>query len=260
MSFGAIDYLLSIKDSINFHPNLLEEQLFTQLRRLQQSRSSKDAKAVQPSVLSLVYKLDSLINQSNQLDSNEKAKAKIICRTLVQFCQHEASESPEVRAKFMAENVAHIMELEGKETNVILSAHNGHVAKALHFKEFGYYLRQKFQEQYYAVGFDFNRGSLQGFDFEGEQVRWKAYELKPAQKHSLGDVLLGCQKDLLFLDLRQAKNNRTLPKWFTKIQTCGDILGCYGQKGCNKRYWRINLAESYDAILFLKQTERAHRL
>lgn len=260
MSFGAVDYLLSIKDKINYIPNSNEEQLFIKLQQLQQTRERKEAKLLQPLLTALITKLYILINQSTQLENTDKLKARIICRTLEQFCENEASGTDETRAKFMAENVLHIMEIEGTDTKIVLSAHNGHIYKALKAKEFGYYLAKEFGEKYYSVGFDFNRGKIQGFDFIDDKVHWKEYELEPAKKNTLGDVLLICQKDFMFLDLRQSKNNKSLPKWFYKNQTCGDILGCYGQKGCNKRYWKINIPESYDAIVFFKQTERANKI
>lgn len=260
MAFGAIDYLLSIQDEINYIPNQHEEQLFIQLQQLQQTRESKEAKLLQPLLTAWIAKLNALINQSTQLDNADKLKARIICRSLEQFCENEVSGTDETRARFMAENVAHIMELEGADTKIVLSAHNGHIFKAPKAQEFGHYLEKEFGEKYYAVGFDFNRGKIQGFDFTDDAVHWKEYELTPAKRNTLGDILLQCRKDYMFLDLRQARNNSSLPKWFYKHQTCGDILGCYGQKGCNKRYWRINISESYDAIVFFKQTERANKI
>ena len=260
MATGAIDYIFGIKDKINYTPTQSDEQLLANLKLLQKTRASDDAKLLQPLLTILIEKLNKLIEQSSLIDHTEKIKARIICRTLAQFCENEINNNNETRAKFMAENVKHIVDLEGENSKIILSAHNGHIYKDPAAKEFGYYLNQLFANKYYAIGFEFNKGKIQGFDFIDDKLMWKEYDLQAAAPKSLGDVLLKGNKDFLFLDLYQAQNNNTLPKWFYKKQKCGDILGCYGQKGCNKRYWHIVLSKSYDAILFIKATERAKKI
>ena len=61
-------------------------------------------------------------------------------------------------------------------------------------------------------------------------------------------------KDCL-LDLSGSK-----PDWFFKKQTVSDIMGCFGQKGCMGRYTKINLALSYDGIVYIEYTEAVNRM
>ncbi|MBS0030858.1 erythromycin esterase family protein [Chitinophaga sp. 22321] len=77
------------------------------------------------------------------------------------FDREEYASDPLNRDKFMAENI--IAEQTSHQLKTMIWAHNVHIAKdttMAQFKGMGYYLQQKFGENFYVLGFDTFKGSV----------------------------------------------------------------------------------------------------
>ena len=155
----------------------------------------------------------------------------------------------------MAENVHHILDIEGKNIKMVLSAHNGHIMTNPKEKETGYWLKQIFGAKYYAIGYEFNQGKILGFDIVDDEIVFRELTIAPSAKGTMGNLLSNFVGKDCLLDLSGSK-----PNWFLKKQTVSDIMGCYGQKGCMNRYTKTNLALSYDGIVYIEYTEAAKRM
>jgi erythromycin esterase-like protein len=155
----------------------------------------------------------------------------------------------------MADNVQHILEIEGNNIRLVLSAHNGHISTNPREKDMGYWLKLNLGAKYYAVGYEFNEGKILGFDIVDEEVIFRELTITPAAKGTMGNLLSNFVGKDCLLDLSGSK-----PDWFLKKQTVSDIMGCFGQKGCMGRYTKINLALSYNGIVYIEYTEAAKRM
>jgi erythromycin esterase len=82
-----------------------------------------------------------------------------------------SNKSGTIRDVAMAENVNWLLNFEGADSKIILWAHNGHIQKIKydlkrrdHYR-MGMELKKRFGGQYYAVGFDFDKGSFSAVNY-----------------------------------------------------------------------------------------------
>ncbi|MBK6698363.1 MAG: erythromycin esterase family protein [Saprospiraceae bacterium] len=135
------------------------------------------------------------------------------------------------------------------------SAHNGHLTKYAKQKETGYWLK-KYGQRYYAIGYEFHQGNTLGFDFIDNELVFREITIEPSKYGTLGFLLSTLVGQDCYIDLV----GKSIPEWFNQKQLCSDLLGCYGQKGCNQRYTKVIIAESYDGIIYIDKTEAANKM
>lgn len=115
-------------------------------------------------------KEDLLLEIKAQVDALSSPHAKIISRAItnvldsVKYYELDFNDYVKVnnvRDKFMAENVKWISDFERSEGNdlLLISGHNGHLAKSAKFYEpMGSHLKKIFGEKYFIIGTDFYKG------------------------------------------------------------------------------------------------------
>lgn len=257
MSKGSVDYLKYISHIIEYNFSLEELSLLDDLLQLQSTRDKRLAQRIYPLLLNFISSHAKRISDSNQ-HMNFKKTSLTVLNNLKYFCDTERNSENQNglnRARFMADNVQHILDIEGKNLKMVLSAHNGHIMTNPKKKETGYWLKQIFGPKYYAIGYEFNQGKILGFDIVDEEVIFRELTIAPSAKGTMGNLLSNFVGKDCLLDLSGSK-----PNWFLKKQTVSDIMGCYGQKGCMNRYTKNNLALSYDGIVYIEYTEAAERM
>lgn len=104
----------------------------------------------------------------SKLNEEIKSKSKLNNNDFVQFKKHisllhQATllSNPLARDKFMAENIIDFQ--ANNKTKTIIWAHNVHLSKDTTMAEcqgMGYHLKEKYSNQYYAIGFDTFQGSV----------------------------------------------------------------------------------------------------
>lgn len=257
MSKGGVDYLKSGSHIIEHNFSLEELSLLDDLLQLQRTRDKRLAQRIYPLLLNFISSHAKRISDSNQ-DVTFKKTSLTVLKNLQYFCDTERNSENQNglnRARFMADNIHHILDIEGKNIKMVLSAHNGHIMTNPKEKETGYWLKQIFGAKYYAIGYEFNQGKILGFDFVDDEIVFRELTIAPSAKGTLGNLLSNFVGKDCLLDLSGSKSN-----WFLKKQTVSDIMGCYGQKGCMGRYAKTNLALSYDGIVYIEYTEAAKRM
>ena len=257
MSKGSVDYLKSGSHIIEHNFSLEELSLLDDLLQLQRTRDKRLAQRIYPLLLNFISSHAKRISDSNQHMTFKKTSLTVL-NNLKYFCDTERNSENQNglnRARFMAENVHHILDIEGKNIKMVLSAHNGHIMTNPKEKETGYWLKQIFGAKYYAIGYEFNQGKILGFDIVDDEIVFRELTIAPSAKGTMGNLLSNFVGKDCLLDLSGSK-----PNWFLKKQTVSDIMGCYGQKGCMNRYTQTNLALSYDGIVYIEYTEAAKRM
>jgi erythromycin esterase len=257
MSKGSVDYLKSGSHIIEHNFSLEELSLLDDLLQLQRTRDKRLAQRIYPLLLNFISSHAKRISDSNQHMTFKKTSLTVL-NNLKYFCDTERNSENQNglnRARFMADNVQHILDIEGKNIKMVLSAHNGHIMTNPKEKETGYWLKQIFGAKYYAIGYEFNQGKILGFDIVDDEIVFRELTIAPSAKGTMGNLLSNFVGKDCLLDLSGSK-----PNWFLKKQTVSDIMGCYGQKGCMNRYTKTNLALSYDGIVYIEYTEAAKRM
>lgn len=258
MAKGGVEYLKSIQRLIDYNFTNSDSILLKDLLKLQSTRDKQLARSILPRLSVFTITLETKILESDQNEDFKKTTITVI-KNLLYFCKTEINSERTNslnRAKYMAENIGHILDIEGSSTKLVLSAHNGHLTIYPKEEETGYWLKIKFGTKYYAFGYEFNQGKILGFDIVNNEVISRNLVIKPAKKGSLGHLLSSAVRHDCILDLRSSNT----PKWFYKKQLCSDVLGCYGQIGCNKRYHKINVGRSFDGNIFIQETVASRRI
>lgn len=257
MSKGSIDYLKSVSHIIGYNFNDQELSLLEDLLQLQRIRDKRLAQRIHPLLSNFITSYAKRISDSDQHTTFKKTSL-IVLNNLKYFCDTERNGENQNglnRARFMADNVQHILDIEGNNIKMVLSAHNGHITANPREKDMGYWLKLNLGAKYYAIGYEFNEGKILGFDIVDEEVIFRELTIAPAAKGTMGNLLSNFVGKDCLLDLSGSK-----PDWFFKQQTVSDIMGCFGQKGCMGRYTKNNLALSYDGIVYIEYTEAAKRM
>jgi erythromycin esterase len=159
----------------------------------------------------------------------------------------------------MAENVQWILNFEGRSNRMIVWAHNRHIQKRFHSEfvahSLGYYLSQMFDEEFYSLGFDFNKGGFIAID-EGLQV----HKVGDAKARSTGSIFAQCEISQFFFDFKLASLNPDM-KIFLNKKLKSRSIGSYFKPSKEKSYYLTGpLNDLYDGLIFLNQVSSAKLL
>jgi len=175
---------------------------------------------------------------------------------LEQYTKFISAPYSHVRDNDMYENVLKILKLEQPTGKAFVWAHNEHINKkqygSYNIKSLGAHLKNHFKEAYYAVGFDFGNGIVEGFKVKNGTVIGKTlYTLDKPYKNTFAATLFAANPDIYFLDMENAKSNPKAIKFFSsKLEQL--FIGGPGFDPENKIMFKRRYSESYDGIIFVK--------
>ncbi|PSQ22626.1 succinoglycan biosynthesis [Halobacteriales archaeon QS_9_67_17] len=175
-----------------------------------------------------------------------------------------------VRDEAMAENLSWILNREGTDT-AVLWAHDAHVCRTANFSatadrapSLGSHLADRYGDEYFALGFDFLRGSFRaigvGLSSESELDTWS---LDAPPKNSITRVFSATDHGLAFFDFATDRADDRLEEWLTQPRAKRELGAVYygsdgpsenekdGQAAHNAV--RI-LPEAFDGLLFVRET------
>jgi erythromycin esterase len=157
----------------------------------------------------------------------------------------------------MAQNVMHLMDHGHPDAKMVVWQHNGHISKTPGGdtpRRMGYYLREKYGEQYYAFGFDFNEGTyLTRMLYPGEPSgELRESTVPPAPEGSLAWYLSRTNIGNLLLDLRSRPDNPVVERWVdSPLMVHG---ASWGYQDPSEIYKRESITSHYDGIIFFERT------
>jgi erythromycin esterase len=167
------------------------------------------------------------------------------------------------RDRSMAENISWMMDVEDEE-KAFVWAHNAHIKKGgkpedTESKALGYFLNQKFGEDYYAIGFDFGTGSFKYLDMEDPQSEWSGEKtFESVHENTLAQELEEFDKPF-FLDFNSVKDEN-LEAWIFQKHRIHSVGTYFHLENIEDHYDSISLAENFDALIFLPQVTASEPL
>lgn len=181
-------------------------------------------------------------------------------RELQQFADYMDAQSKtfptkqsDMRDKYMAENCQWIYNYTSQK-KMMLWAHNDHIRKAQSsdgYHRMGMFITDNFKDKYYAMGFDFYGGEMRSFDMKLKKN--VAVDLPSAKEGSSGEIFSHCNTPDFILDFKSALTNPILNSFLNyKIQS--SFFGAEFVPGQPVHYSTQKLAEAFDAIIFIRQT------
>lgn len=160
-----------------------------------------------------------------------------------------------IRDKSMAENVAWLYEHEQKN-NMVFLAHNTHIAKNPIYddiKRAGFYLKEKYKDEYYALGLSFFTGEFLASDE-------KTYKLQvftmPEIKDELSSeyIFSQCRTPNFILDFETTKKDPDINLFLTKKTYSKNIGASYTKSNKEIKPGYMPLADKFDGIGFFRKT------
>ncbi len=147
---------------------------------------------------------------------------KIIQKTLEMFVRstnlsfQDRHKGYELRDELMAETLVWLLDEIYPNKKVIVWAHNAHIENSApvnyHTKLMGHYLKEKYQDDYYAIGL---------FAYEGDAYQhWtrKTVPFKNDDSLSIEKRFLNTNKTLPFLDISNTENT-SVTNWIFEVNT-----------------------------------------
>lgn len=162
-----------------------------------------------------------------------------------------------MRSIYMAENLVYLIERTGPEAKFVVWEHNGHVSvEPIVWSgepTLGSCLREKYGQEYFACGLEFNQGSYLSRTKRPDNRAGdlKEVALPPAPAGSLPWYLSRTNIDALVLDLRAPVDNPVIEHW---LHTPRIVQWAYWSYEQGWHYSELSIMDNYDAIVFVDRT------
>lgn len=191
------------------------------------------------------------------LSPEDYASATHLVEMLRQFAtyvsQDDFSLKAEFRDQFSARNVWWCMNQLGEDSQVIIWAHNGHIAHTSvvsNYDVLGHYLQQWFGDEYFALGFTFHHGEFGAFSAEG----FKRWSLNPSDTTSLTTEFSKLAAPYVLLKVREALGADPSPSHpLRQSQLIRTDISEFLREGWGK-WMPITVADCYDAMIHIEET------
>lgn len=167
------------------------------------------------------------------------------------------------RDHYMAQNAKWILNYEKQFGNdkIMLWAHNGHITKKIsNYKSMGQNLKEMFNDEYYAIGFDFYQGSFRAIpcDSRGQTIGsgLAKFNISSSDSNSFAYSFEKTGVPLSFIDFKSASKNTNVSAWLSQKQLIHSIGAIYNGR---PNQWMLPEVpiESYDGLIFVKKTTAA---
>ncbi|MFV9484905.1 erythromycin esterase family protein [Christiangramia sp. ASW11-125] len=169
--------------------------------------------------------------------------------------KEEYPKSTEFRDLKMFENVKYIVENLSKNGKVFIWAHNEHInKKEMHSTgsniiNLGRNLKDHYGDDYYAVGFDFGIGKINGLVSDKKKGNyWKTYDIEKPVRKTYAKTLMEVDKDIYFF---QFNSNLEFFNEKSKHLLIGG--GGYKPKPLHRILINKAYSDTYDALIFVKK-------
>lgn len=159
------------------------------------------------------------------------------------------------RPEYMTENLEYVLGHERPGAKFVLWAHSTHVRMSEgKTHRLGHVLKKKYGDRYYALGYDFNRGSYQTrIARPGEPVGdLKEATALPAPAGSYTSYLARTGVGDMIVDLRPAARNPIVAQWFQSVRTVRSTGWAYEDP--SEIDADRTLGKDFDGIIFLEKT------
>lgn len=191
------------------------------------------------------------------LSPEDYANAVHLLEILRQFAtyisQDDFSLKSEFRDQFSARNVWWCMNQLGEDSQVIIWAHNGHVAHTsplFNYDVLGHYLQKWYGEEYFALGFTFNAGEFGAFSEDGFPI----WSVEKADTASLTLEFSKQESPFVLLKVRDALQANDSPAHpLRRPQLIRTDISEFLRDGWS-HWMTITVSDLYDAMIYIDKT------
>lgn len=154
-----------------------------------------------------------------------------------------------IRDQFMADNIIWMMK-NNLNPKLIVSAHNYHISK-LNSERMGYYIYEKFKNDYVNFGFAFYKGTYTG----STDRKIKSLVAQTAPPGSLEYYLNSLNIPIFIVDLKSIKKeNSLLAKWLLK----NIPMRKTGSGTENNEFKSTSIVNSFDYLIFINESTNSN--
>ncbi|MEM6725326.1 MAG: erythromycin esterase family protein [Bacteroidota bacterium] len=211
-------------------------QLFYQLQKTLGENEESLIKNGGESAFAIAYRIAEITRQYATFISHDDFRFKV-----------------EIRDLFSTRNVLWAMNQIGEDARIVIWAHNGHVAKRsvlFNYDVLGHHLEQIFGDEYYAIGFTFNKADFGAFSSEG----WGRWQIPTIDTASLTMDFHKLGSPFAILDIRsQLKTDFNTQNYLRQAQLIRRDLSESYDPSFPKTV-QITLSETYDFLIYMDQT------
>jgi erythromycin esterase len=163
------------------------------------------------------------------------------------------------RDAFMWQNLLYLMESERPNAKFMIWAANGHITSNVERKPkgVGYYLKQKLNDKYYALGLECYGGTFQSRELRPDST-WGDLKVDtlPVIPNSINSHFVQIGEPYYFVDLRQPSSNPIVNKWLDTPSSF--LVGPWGHRNANENFQIRKLKGVYDGVLFVQRSTPVH--
>ena len=175
--------------------------------------------------------------------------------SIIQYINFRLDYNQENRDKGMSDNISHILLTEGNNTKVFIWTHNFHVKKNnityTNDRSMGHFLKEKFREKYYSIGFDFAVGDF--YAINPKKNRIEKYTINEPMKNTSSELFYKSNLTSFFLDFKSISKNKVAYEFLNKKVKYRGIGSTYNPKMIEKE----KLLDAYDGIIFVEKTKES---
>jgi erythromycin esterase len=167
------------------------------------------------------------------------------------------------RDEFMAKNIQWILNSEGRESKMVVSAHNFHVGynqferrgQAGKLGTIGWHLKNHYPDKLFTIWLDFNKGSFLAAEFENGNISVKSFNLPDAPEGSLSSLFSKVGYKAFFLDNSDILESQNIKEWFSEFHTMRYITADFSEQRMkeNDGMKKEKLLESCDGLIFVNE-------
>jgi erythromycin esterase len=182
-------------------------------------------------------------------------------RTLLQLIDSYARPSDDptkanLRDRYMADNIAHIVHASSPGTRVVVWAHNAHVSYGAYGGDsMGARLREIYGQAYYAIGFAFNQGGFQSRNMDDRSVLTD-FTVPAAREGSIEWYLSQSRHPLFFVDLRRAAQG-LVADWLRTPAPMRSVGSGFSPKAPERFESATSVGTWYDGLFYIDRTTPA---
>ncbi len=166
-----------------------------------------------------------------------------------------------VRDQFMAENIAWLLEQAGPGAKMVISAHNGHVARA-NGAGMGKFLADLLGDTLVVIGTGFGQGSFRAIGYSnqrGTALGYSVYRQGAPLPDSQEAFLSHAGLPLFFIDLRPMRDDHELADWFFEARWMTGFGMVYVVDDPSANASKVVLPEAFDLLFFFENTSPSSR-
>jgi erythromycin esterase len=202
--------------------------------------------------------------KSIELENNEK---KIINELMILQLQNglelwtnknKWEDFGEKRDSLMANSISEILRITGN-TKGFLWGHNGHIMKCKEgsYKSMGLILSEKYKSNYYAIGFDFNKGCFKAYDMKNRKC--EDFCVNDAEIGTTASIFKKSKNKSFYLDLKKSMQNKYIAEFLKSTPHYRQVQSTYDETIIENVYTgrgeeKIKLWEFYDGWIFINET------